>query len=85
MQWFENFGIAMVRSTNLLVFLSIVFVGVMYALGTFGENAAFAIAGLLGAFLVAGLVTGLMSLVIQIYEQQCRQVELLKSIADKGE
>lgn len=82
MKWFESFGIAMIRGMNIVVFLSVVAAGVLFALGT-PDNPALAGGAILASILAAGLVTGMMSLFIQIYEQQLEQTQLLKQITQK--
>lgn len=82
---FEMFGIAMVRGTNLLIFLGIILAGFVVAAGMMSErNPAMAVVSVCGAFLVAGLVTGLLSMFAQTYESAVvskdAQLKILKEL-----
>ena len=83
--WFEEFGISMVRGTNMLIFVLIIFAGVVLAMQFMSErNVPMAVLAVGGSFLSAGLVTGLLSMVAQVYESAVIsknvQVEILKEL-----
>jgi len=86
-KWFEDFGVGMVRGTNIFVFLAIVLSGVLFAIGS-DSGAPFQLFVIIGAFMVAGLVTGVISMACQVHEHQTRQTalleELLKEMKTKG-
>ena len=79
MKWFEDFGIGMVRGTNIFVFLAIVLSGVLFAIGS-DSGAPFQLFVVIGAFMVAGLVTGVISMACQAHEQLVRQTALLEEV-----
>ncbi len=83
--WFEEFGIAMVRGTNLVIFIVIIFGGVVAAMGAMADkNVVYAVLFVGGAFLLAGLVTGMLSMLAQVYESATisknAQLEILKEL-----
>lgn len=82
MGWFERFGVSMVRGVNLLVFLTIVLAGFLFAVGA-ADNPAMGGAVIIASFLLGGLVTGMISLFCQMYDRQVEQVELLKELLKK--
>ena len=82
---FEEFGIAMVRGTNLVIFIVIIFGGVVAAMGAIADkNIVYAVLFVGGSFLVAGLVTGMLSMLAQVYESSTinknTQLEILREL-----
>lgn len=85
MKWFEDFGISIMRGTNLVVFIVILLVGVFAAIGSMGQgNVVYAVLFCGGGFFAAGLVTGLLSMFAQTYEavvvSKDAQLKILKEL-----
>lgn len=84
MDAFENFGIAMVRGFNLLIFILINLAGV--AIGFTDLHTPGGLPGLLGfiavisALLISGLITGGVSLMLQMHAELVRTREQLEVI-----
>ena len=91
MKWFEDFGISIMRGTNLVVFIVILLAGVIGAMGAMDKgNVAFAVLFCGGGFFAAGLVTGFLSMISQMYEAsviskdaQLQILEQLKQLNNK--
>lgn len=85
MDSFERAAINILRGTNLVVMVLIVGAGLIAALGLAEKNIALAGAAVLGSVLVAGLATGLLALLCQIYENGQQQIALLQALVKKKE
>lgn len=85
MDSFERAAINILRGTNLAVMIAIIGAGLLVALGLAEKNIVLAGLAVLGSVLVAGLVTGLLALFCQIYEQGEQQIALLRALAKKKE
>lgn len=83
MDSFERAAISILRGSNLVVMVLIVGAGFIAALGFADQGPVMAGFVVLGSVLVAGLATGLLALLCQIYENGQQQVTLLRDILDK--
>jgi hypothetical protein len=91
MKWFEDFGISIMRGTNLVVFIIVLLAGIFAAMAAMEKgNAVYAVLFCFGGFFAAGLVTGFLSMISQMYESlviskdtQLQILEQLKRLNNK--